>query len=106
MEIHRRAGAGRDDDRQLAGENIGGVARDFARGGPVAGVECRLAAASLVVGKLDAHAEVFEDFDGRLGGVVVEGVAKAGAHEEHAFVEGAGDWIGHVEKLSHKLRRG
>ena len=105
MEIHRSAGAGWDDNGQLAGENTRRVAGNFARGGPVAGVEGGLATTGLVIGKFNGHAEVFEDFHGGLGDVIIEGVAKAGAHEKHAFVERAGDRIGHGEVLLSRLWR-
>ena len=95
MEIHGGAGAGGDDDGQLAGEHGGGVAGDFTRGHPVAGIEGRLAAAGLVFRKLDGHAEVFEDFDGGPRDVVVKGIAEAGAHEEDTFVGGSLEWAGH-----------
>jgi P-type Ca2+ transporter type 2C len=38
---------------------------------------------------------VFENLDRGAGHIVVEGIAEAGAHEEHAFAERAGGWIGH-----------
>ena len=89
MEIHRGAGAAGDDHRELAGEDVGGEAGDLAGGGPVAGIEGRLAAAGLVVGEEDFHAEVFEHFHGGPGDVVVEGVAQAGAHQQDFFARGA-----------------
>lgn len=103
MEIHRSAGAGWDDDGQLAGENTGGVAGDFARSSPVARVEGGLATTGLVIGKLDGYAQVFEDLDSCLGRVVIKCIAKASAHEEHAFVERAGDRISHGDLLTSKL---
>ena len=89
VEIHGRAGAGRDDDREISGEDASGVAGDLARGGPIARVEGWLAATGLVVRKLDGHPEVLENLDGGLRDLVVKGVAEAGAHEEDAFAGGS-----------------
>ena len=104
MAVHRGAGAGGNDDGQLAGEDVGAVFGDFARGAPIAGVEGGLAAAGLVFGELDGDAEVFEHFDGGAGDVIVEGIAEAGAHQEHAFAEWAGSGIGHGEFAFPKAR--
>ena len=71
------------------------MASDFARGNPVSGVKCWLAAAGLIIGKFDADAEVFEDFDGRFGGVIVKGIAKTSAHQEHFLSGGARELAGH-----------
>ena len=97
VEIHRRAGAGRHDHRQVARENPGGMAGDFPRGPPVAGVERGLAAAGLVVRKFDGDAEMFEHLDGGAGDVVVKGVAQAGAHQKHPFVGRKWRFGGHAE---------
>ena len=97
MEIHRRAGARRDDDRQIPGENRGAVAGDLARCHPVAGIESRLPAASLVFREFHGDSEVFEDFHGGPRDVVVKGIAEAGAHEEHAFIGRSLELAGHGE---------
>jgi hypothetical protein len=60
VEIHRGAGAAGDDDGKFAGEDVGGEAGDLARGGPVAGIEGRLAAAGLVFWEFHGEAEVLE----------------------------------------------
>ena len=95
VEIHRCARSGWHDDGEFSGEDLGAVAGDFARGDPVTGVEGGLAAASLVVGKLHGDAQMFEDFDSGACDIVIEGIAKAGAHEEHALVGGALSGGGH-----------
>jgi len=68
---------------------------DFAGCLPITRVESGLAAARLIFRKLDRVTKVFEDFHGRAGDVVVEGITKAGAHEEHAFTKRAGGGVGH-----------
>jgi hypothetical protein len=49
----------------------------------------------LPFGILDGQAKVLKHFDGRAGNVIVKGITKAGAHEEHAFAERSGGRIGH-----------
>lgn len=93
--VHRGAGAGGNDDGEFAGEDFGSVFRDFAGGTPLAGVEGRLAAAGLVFRENDGNTEVLEHFHGRTGDIVIKGITKAGAHQEHAFAERAGGRIGH-----------
>lgn len=95
MEVHGGTGTGGYDDGEVAGEDFRTMFCDFARGGPIAGVEGGLAAASLVFGVFDGDAKVFEDFDGGLGSVIIEGITKAGAHQKHAFVGGALEVGGH-----------
>ena len=95
VEVHGRAGAGGDDHGQVAGEDFGAMFRDFTRGGPIAGVKGRLAAAGLVFGEFDGDAEVFEDFDRGLGGIIIEGIAEACPHQEDAFVGRALEVAGH-----------
>jgi hypothetical protein len=51
--VHRGAGTGGHDHRQLAGEDFGGVFRDLAGSAPLAGIERRLAAAGLVFREID-----------------------------------------------------
>ena len=53
VKVHGGTGAGGDDHREVAGEDFGTMLRDFARGGPIAGVESGLAAARLVFGEFD-----------------------------------------------------
>ena len=93
--VHRGARAGGDDHRHFACKDLGAVARDFARRLPIARVECRLAAAGLVVGKIDRDAEVLKDLDRGFCDIIEKGVAKAGAHEKYALIEGAGAGGGH-----------
>lgn len=95
VKIHRCAGTGGHNDRKLASENRCRVACDFSRSDPVAGVEGRLTAASLIIGKFHGNSEVFENLHGSAGDIVVEGIAKAGAHEEHAFVSRAEELASH-----------
>ena len=56
-----------------------------ARRRPIPGVEGRLPATDLRLGKLDRAAEMFQDFDGRTGGIVVKRIAKARGHQMHPF---------------------
>ena len=59
VETHGCAGAAGDDDRKIASEHFRGVQSDLARGIPIARVEGGLAAAGLVFGENDFHAEMF-----------------------------------------------
>ena len=93
--VHRGAGAGGNDDGELAGEDFGSVFRDFAGGTPLAGIEGRLAAAGLIFRENDGNTKMFKHFDGRTGDIVIKGITEAGAHQEHAFAERAGGRIGH-----------
>ena len=59
VETHGCAGAAGDDDRKIASEHFRGVQSDLARCIPIARVEGGLAAAGLVFGENDFHAEMF-----------------------------------------------
>ncbi len=100
VEIHSGAGTGGDDHGQIAGEHRGGVKGDFARGIPVARIEGRLSAASLVVGENDFHTKMLQHFHGGLGYVIEEGIAKAGAHEQNFFSSGSCGGGGHARGAS------
>ena len=58
VKTHGCAGTARDDDRKIASEHFRGVKSDLARGIPIARVEGWLAAAGLVFGENDFHAEM------------------------------------------------
>ena len=99
VKIHGCTRAGGDDDRKVASENRSRVTGDLAGGDPIAGIKGGLPAAGLIFGKLDGDAKMFEDFDSGAGDVVIECIAKAGSHEEHAFVGGALELGGHGELI-------
>jgi hypothetical protein len=52
----------------------------------------------LIFWKIDGDAKVFENLDSGFRHIVEERVTKAGAHEKHALVEGAGAGCGHGKK--------
>ena len=104
MEIHSRARTRGDNDWQIPGENRRAVASDFPRGDPVAGVERRLAAAGLVIGKFYGHPEVLKHFDGGPRDIVVKGIAEASAHEEHTFIGRSLELTGHGELVGCQCR--
>ncbi len=81
MEDHGRTGSRGDDNRFISGESLRRVADDFARAAPVSGVERRLPAAGLSVGKLNVATEKLEHFDRGLRDVGVEGIAEASRHQ-------------------------
>lgn len=96
MEVHRRAGTGRDDHREIAGEDIGGVTGHFAGSVPITGIESGLTAAGLVFGKLDGDAEIFENLHCGFCRLIVEGVAKAGSHQHNPFAKGSFVGCNHI----------
>jgi hypothetical protein len=78
---HRGTGAGRNHHRIVACEGLYRVADDLAGRGPVAAVECGLAAAGLLLGKRDFHASVLEHLDGGGSHIIIEGIAQARGHK-------------------------
>ena len=71
------------------------MAGDFSRSNPITGIESRLAAASLIVWKFNGDAKMFQNFDRGFRDVIIKGIAKACAHEEHPFAGRAEKLAGH-----------
>ena len=79
VDDHRSTRSGRDDDRPICGvEHRDRVLRHSSGLGEVAGVECRLTAARLVLWKLDRYAPCFQHVDDRPADLRVEGIDDAG----------------------------
>ena len=93
--IHRRAGSGRHDHGQFAGENLRRMLGHLTRRAPLARIECRLAAARLIFRIVHGYSEVLQNLDRGAGHIIVKRIAKAGAHQEHAFAKRAGSRNGH-----------